>query len=59
MTTQTLTDTKLAPTLEQRYEYPETRALVALVNDAAELVSIRGATAFDELRTAGSRWRQG
>lgn len=44
--------------LEQRYEHPETRALVALVNDAAELVHNRGETAFAELSVPGSRWRR-
>ena len=47
-----------APALEQ-YEYPETRELVALVEDAAELIRGKGETAFDEFRTPGSRWRHG
>lgn len=44
------------PTAEQLYEYPETRELVALVDDAAELVRTKGEAAFDELRQSGSRW---
>jgi len=43
----------------QRYEYKETRELVALVNDAAELIRTKGEAAFTEFRIAGSRWRQG
>lgn len=45
-------------TLEQRYEYEDTRALVALVNDAAELVRRRGEDAFADLAVPGSRWRR-
>ena len=45
--------------VEQGYEYPETRDLVALVNDAAELVRTKGEAAFDEFRMPGSRWRSG
>jgi signal transduction histidine kinase len=44
-------------TVDQLYEHEETRKLVALVDDAAELVGARGETAFNELRTDGSRWR--
>ena len=61
MTTQSLTVAEgYAPvaTPERRYEYPETGALVALVNDAAELVRTRGAAAFGELAAPGSRWRE-
>src|SRR5512139_4261490 len=43
---------------EARYQYEETRELVALVNDAAELVRSKGEAAFDDFRAAGSRWRQ-
>lgn len=46
-------------TLVQRYERPDTRALVALVHDAAELLRTHGETACAEFRLAGSRWRQG
>jgi signal transduction histidine kinase len=59
MATQTATESRLAGALEQRYEHAETRALVALVNDAAELVRTKVKDAFDELRTEGSRWRTG
>jgi signal transduction histidine kinase len=40
------------------YQYEETRELVRLVNDAAELVHARGEAAFADLRLPGSRWRQ-
>ena len=40
------------------YQYKETRELVALVNDAAELVRTKGEAAFTDFRLAGSRWRQ-
>jgi signal transduction histidine kinase len=43
----------------QLYEQKETRELVALVNDAAQLVHTRGEAAFAEFRVAGSRWRHG
>lgn len=42
---------------DQLYQ-PETRQLVALVNDAADLVRTRGEAAFVDFRNAGSRWRQ-
>lgn len=45
--------------LDQSYQYAETRELVALVNDAAELVRGRGEAAFGEFRVSGGRWRQG
>ena len=45
--------------LEQPYEYEETRDLVSLVNDAAELVRTKGEAAFPELRVPGTRWRRG
>jgi hypothetical protein len=48
-----------AATAEQPYQYEETRALVALVNDAAELVRTKGDTAFGDFGVPGSRWRQG
>jgi signal transduction histidine kinase len=43
----------------QVYEHQETRELVALVNDASELVRTRGDAAFADFRISGSRWRQG
>lgn len=47
-----------AKSLDQDYEYKETRELVALVNDATDLIHAKGEAAFSELRVAGSRWRQ-
>jgi len=44
-------------TFERPYEHEETHALVALVNDATELIRVRGEAAFAELAIAGSRWR--
>lgn len=43
---------------EQLYDYDETRELVLLVNDAAQLIHSRGEAAFHEFRVSGSRWRQ-
>ena len=43
---------------ETSYEHGETRDLVRLVTDAAELVRAKGDGAFGELRSQGSRWRQ-
>jgi signal transduction histidine kinase len=40
-------------------EQPETRELVALVNDAAERVRAEGEAVLDEFRVEGSRWRRG
>jgi signal transduction histidine kinase len=48
-----------AANFDQHYQYKETRELVALVNDAAELVRTKGEVAFTDFRLAGSRWRQG
>lgn len=48
-----------AADLDQSYQDPETRKLVALVEDAAEAVRSRGEAAFDDLCFPGSRWRQG
>jgi signal transduction histidine kinase len=42
-----------------QFEHEETRALVALVNDASGLLRARGEAAFSELSVDGSRWRQG
>ena len=42
----------------QQYEHKETRELVALVDDAADLVRRNGEAAFAEFRVTGSRWRQ-
>jgi signal transduction histidine kinase len=42
-----------------QYEYKETRDLVRIVKDAADLVRRKGEEAFEEFRVEGSRWRQG
>ncbi len=47
-----------AARLEQ-YEQPETRELVALVDEAAERVRADGEAVFEEFRVDGSRWRSG
>ncbi|HEX7406558.1 MAG TPA: cache domain-containing protein, partial [Candidatus Binatia bacterium] len=39
------------------YQDKETRELVALVKDAAELVHAKGEAAFTDFRVSGSRWR--
>lgn len=39
------------------YQYKETRKLVQLVNDAADLIRTKAEAAFAELRRSGSRWR--
>ncbi len=44
---------------DRTYQHPETRHLVALVNDAAKLVQTKGEKAFPELKVNGSRWRKG
>lgn len=41
------------------YEHADTRELVALVSDAADLVRVRGESALDAFRSPGSRWRRG
>lgn len=43
---------------EQPYQHEETRELVALVTDAAELVRGNGEEAFNDFRVSGSRWRR-
>ena len=40
------------------YQYKDTREIVTLVNDAIELVRVKGEAAFSDFRQAGSRWRQ-
>jgi signal transduction histidine kinase len=55
----TPTGTQAVGVVEQLYEHEETRDLVALVNDAAELVHTKGEAAFSEFRSPGSRWRTG
>jgi signal transduction histidine kinase len=44
--------------IPEDYEYRETRDLVRLVKDAAELLRIKGEAAFKDFRVSGSRWRQ-
>jgi len=39
------------------YEHADTRALVTLVNEAAEMVATKGESTFAALRVDGSRWR--
>lgn len=51
--------TSTAAPVPNVYQYRETRDLVALVNDAAKLVSTRGEAAFEDFRLAGSPWRRG
>lgn len=41
------------------YEYKETRDLVQLVKDAADLLRTNGESAFADFRVPGSRWQQG
>lgn len=45
--------------LDEIYENTETRDLVALVNEATDLIHSKGEPGFAELRLAGTRWRQG
>jgi signal transduction histidine kinase len=47
------------PSGEPTYEHEETRTLVTLVDDAAELLRARGEDALDEFRRAGTHWRRG
>jgi signal transduction histidine kinase len=49
----------VATNSNQVYEHQETRELVAVVNDASELVRTKGEAAFADFRISGSRWRQG
>ena len=44
--------------IDQVFEHEDTRGLVVLVKDAADLVHARGEQAFTELRAPGSRWRR-
>jgi signal transduction histidine kinase len=43
---------------EENYEFKETKNLVTLVNNAAELVKSKGESAFSELAKDGSTWRK-
>jgi signal transduction histidine kinase len=49
----------VAATVDQSFQYEDTRQLVTLVKDATELVRTKGEAAFSEFRVSGSRWRQG
>jgi len=49
---------QVTPPAPQPYEHAETRALVALVEDATRLIASEGETAFSTLRAPRSRWRQ-
>lgn len=53
------TQQAFATPTEGDYEYSETRDLVRLVNDAANMLREKGESAFSEFRTQGTRWRQG
>ena len=46
-------------TVGESYQDSETRALVALVNDASAVVRANGEAAFSDFAVPGSRWRQG
>ncbi|MBZ5702874.1 MAG: cache domain-containing protein [Acidobacteriia bacterium] len=48
-----------AVSVDQSYQYEETRELVALVKGATELIRTNGEAAFSDFRVSGSRWRQG
>jgi signal transduction histidine kinase len=48
-----------SPNSGQLYEQKQTQELVALVNEAAQLVHTKGEAAFADFRAAGSRWRHG
>ena len=41
------------------YEYPESRSVVRVVDAAADLIRLRGETAFAEFGQDDSRWREG
>jgi len=56
--TQPVAQAALEQIFDQRYEHEETRDLVALVDDASELVRTRGEAAFRDFSVSGSRWRQ-
>ena len=47
------------PSVDRLYEHAETRALVALVDAAADLIRSKGDAAFDDFRVLDSRWRRG
>jgi len=47
----------LAVAIADEFQYPETRALVQLVNDAADLIGTQGEKAFNDFKVPGSRWQ--
>lgn len=54
-----VTGSQEAVKLSQRQDQAEVNKLVNFVNDAASLVSSKGAVAFTEFRKANSKWWQG
>ncbi len=44
--------------VSEDYQYKETRELVQLVNEAADLIHVKGEAAFSDFGLTGSRWRQ-
>jgi len=53
------TETRTGPARPDAYDQPETRELVALVDEAADRVRAVGEAAFAEFRVDGGRWRRG
>lgn len=47
------------PVTSAKYQYKETRELVQLVKEAADLLHVKGEAAFNDFRITGSRWRKG
>ena len=43
----------------EAYQFKETRELVQLVNEAADLINTLGEAAFEDFRVPGSRWQKG
>lgn len=56
-----MTADAVSPKTESKsdYQYKETRELVQLVNEAADLIHIKGEAAFSDFENAGSHWRLG
>jgi len=50
---------QIKPVPTAQYEYPETRELVQLVGDAADLLRAKGEAAFDDFSVKGSHWQEG
>lgn len=53
------TETETGAARLEQYDQPETRELVALVDEAAERVRADGEAVFAEFRVSDSRWRSG